>query len=190
GEARIVLGRHRGANALAFSPNGAVLAAGCQDHTTVLWDVAKREQFGTLRGHRERVLDVAFSPDGEWIATGSLDYTTRIWETRTGRNVATLPGFSSPTFRVQWSPTGDFLAVSLNNAREALLYKTTGRNRVQQWLTGHGVELRSVAAHPRLEKLTTSGYTELRTWDLSASRPSSVDLGPNPGAVTSLAYSP
>src|SRR5262249_39097697 len=46
GEGRIVLGRHRGANALSFSPNGAVLAAGGQDHTTVLWDVAKREQFG------------------------------------------------------------------------------------------------------------------------------------------------
>jgi serine/threonine protein kinase/WD40 repeat protein len=187
---RVVLGRHGGAHALAFSPDGALLAAAFDDHTTVLWDVAKREQLNTLRGHRERVLDVAFSPDGEWIATGGLDYTTRIWDTRTGQNVATLPGFSSPTFRVKWSPTGDFLAVSLNNAREVLLYKITGRHGVQQWLTGHGVELRCVAAHPRLERLTTSGYRELSTWDLSISRPSPVVIGPNPGAVTSLAYSP
>ena len=75
---------------LAFSPNGAMLAAASADHTTAVWNVARREQIVTLRGHRERVLDVAFSPDGEWIATGSLDYTTRIWETRTGQNVATL----------------------------------------------------------------------------------------------------
>jgi WD40 repeat protein len=189
-EPRIVLGRHGGAYALAFSPNGALLAAAFADHTTVLWDVAKREQLGTLRGHREKVFDVAFSPDGEWLATGGLDYTTRIWETRTGQNVAILPGFSSPTFGVKWSSTGDYLAVSLNNAREVLLYKITGRNRVQQWLTGHGVELACVAAHPRLERLATSGYTELSTWDLSVSRPSPVAIGPNPGAVTSLAYSP
>jgi eukaryotic-like serine/threonine-protein kinase len=190
GEPRIVLGRHGGAYALAFSPNGALLAVAFADHTTVLWDVAKREQLGTLRGHREKVFDVAFSPDGGWIATGGLDYTTRIWDTRTGQNVATLPGFSSPTFRVKWSPTGDFLAVSLNNAREVLLYKVTGRHHVQQWLTGHGVELNSVAAHPFLDRLTTSGYTELNTWDLSVSRPSPVAIGPNPGDVTSLAYSP
>src|SRR5207249_11698901 len=58
-EPRIVLGRHGGATAVAFSPDGAMLAAAFLDHTTILWDVAKRERFGTLRGHRERVLDVA-----------------------------------------------------------------------------------------------------------------------------------
>ena len=178
-----------GPTRLAFSPDGAMLAAAFFDHTTVLWDVAKREQFGTLRGHRERVLDVAFSPDGEWIATASLDYTARIWETRTGQNVATLPG-AAPVRRVQWSPTGDYLATSTNSSREVFLYKITGRHRVQQWLTGHRVELRCVAAHPRLERITTSGYSELISWDLSVSRPSPVAMEPNPGAVTSLAYSP
>ncbi len=148
-----------------------------------------REQLGTLRGHRERVLDVAFSPDGEWIATGGLDYTTRIWETGTGQNVATLSSFASPAFGVKWSPTGAYLAVSMNNAREVFLYQITGRHGVQQWLTGHRVELHNVAAHPRRERLTTSGYSELMSWNLSVSRPSPVSIGPNPGAVTSVVYS-
>ena len=159
-EPRIVLGRHGGALALAFSPDGSLLAAAFVDHTAVLWNVAKREQFGTLRGHHERVYDVAFSPDGEWIATGSLDYTARIWETRTGQTVATLPG-SGPAFRVRWSPTGEYLATSTNNAREVFLYRITGRRGVQQWLTGHRVELGGVAAHPRQERIATSGYAEL-----------------------------
>ena len=47
-----------------------------------------------------------------------------------------------------------------------------------------------LAAHPQLERITTSGYRELSSWDLSVPRPSSVAIGPNPGAVTSLAYSP
>jgi serine/threonine protein kinase/WD40 repeat protein len=190
GESRVVLGHHSGANALAYSPNGDLLAGAFADHTTVLWDVAKREQLHTFRGHRERVLDVAFSPDGEWIATGSLDYTTRIWDTRTGQNLATLPGFSSPTFAVKWSPAGDFLAASLNNSREVLIYKITGRHGVQQWLTGHGVELSWVAADPRGKRLTTSGYTELLSWDLSSSRPAAVAKETNSGWVTALTYSP
>src|SRR5262249_31890436 len=155
------------------------------DHTTVLWDVAKREQFGTLRGHREWVADVAFSPDGEWIATASLDYTARIWETRTGQNVATLP---SSTFvrRGRWSPTGDYLATSPDASRAVFLYRITGRRHVQQWLTGHRVELACVAAHPRLSRFATSGYSELFSWDLSDSHPAPISIGPNPGAVTSL----
>src|SRR5262249_14106406 len=39
-EPRVVLGRQGGVYALAFSPDGARLAAACRDHTTVLWDVA------------------------------------------------------------------------------------------------------------------------------------------------------
>src|SRR5205814_3240527 len=61
---------------------------------------------------------------------------------------------------------------------------------VQQWLTGHQVELRGVVAHPRLERLATSGYSELMSWDLSGPRPSPVAFPPNSGAVTALAYSP
>ncbi len=186
-ESRIVLGRQVQSNDLAFSPDGTVLAT-FFDHTTVLWDVAKREQLGTLRGHRERILDAAFSPDGEWIATASLDYTARIWETRTGQLIATLPG-AAPLRRVRWSPTGGYLATSTrHSSRDLFIYKITGR-RVQQWLSGHRVELRRVAPHPRLDRLTTSGYQELFSWDHSASRPSPIVMEPNPGAVTSLVYS-
>ncbi len=189
GDPRIVLGRHGGASALAFSPDGALLAVAFPDHTTVVWDVAKREQFGVLRGHREVVADVAFSPDGEWIATGGFDYTARIWETRTGQSIATLSS-NGPALRVQWSPTGDYLATTPNYGEALFLHRITGRHGVQRWLTGHRSEVRSVAAHPHGERIATSGGVELISWDLSASRPSPAVMEPNPGAVDSLAYSP
>ncbi len=145
GERRIVLGRHGRTTAVALSPDGAMLAAAfdktfasASDHTTVLWDVTKREQLGVLRGHRGRVTDVAFSPDGEWIATGSFDYTTRIWEARTGQNVAILHASPITVYAVKWSTTGEHLAVS--DDREIFLFKIAGRHRVQQWLTGQRIE--------------------------------------------------
>jgi WD40 repeat protein len=155
----------------------------------VLWDVAKREQFGTLRGHRDVVYDVAFSPDGEWIATGSLDYTVRIWEKRTGQNIATLSGLG-PGRRVQWSPSGDYLATSSHSGRLVFLYLITGRNRVQQWLTGRRGEISCVAADPRRERFTTSGGLEFISWDLSVSRPIPLKIGPNPGGIICMAHSP
>ncbi len=188
-EPPIVLGRHDGANAFAFSPDGSMLAGAFLDHTTVLWDVAKREPFGTLRGHHERVFDVAFSPDGEWIATASLDYTARIWETRTGQNIVTLPEAEAMR-RVKWSPTGEYLATRTNSPREICLYRVTGRHGVQQWLTGHRVEVGSAAAHPHRERIATSGYQELISWDLSVTPPSPIAMEPNPESVTAVAYSP
>jgi serine/threonine protein kinase/WD40 repeat protein len=185
---RTVVGRHSGALALAFSPNGTRLAVAFSDHTTGIFDVAKQQQIGTLVGHRERVLDVAFSPDGEWIATGALDYTARIWATRTGQTIASLR--MAPVRRLRWSPTGEHLAIRTHHSgREVYFYKITGRRHVQQWLTGHKVELRSVAAHPSLDRLATSGYMELISWDLTARHPTPVTLPPNTGAVTGIAYS-
>jgi serine/threonine protein kinase/WD40 repeat protein len=189
GQAPIVLARRGAAHEFSFSPDGALLAVAFHDHTTMLWDLARRELFGTLRGHRERVLDVAFSPDGEWIATASLDYTARIWETRTGQCVATLPDIFAVR-RVKWSPTGEYLATRTNSPRQVCLYRITGRNGVQQWLRGHHVELGNVAAHPCRQGVLTSGYTELMSWDLSLARPFPVVMEPNPGWVTGLAYSP
>ena len=84
-ESKVMLGRHAPFRTFAFSSDGALLAGACYDHTAVLWDVATRKQFDTLRGHRQRVINVAFSPEGDWIATTSGDYTARIWETQQGR---------------------------------------------------------------------------------------------------------
>jgi serine/threonine protein kinase/WD40 repeat protein len=190
GKPGIVLGGHETPTALAYSPDGALIAAAIADNTTVLWNVAKRERVGTFRGHRDNVYDVAFSADGEWIATGSVDYTARVWETRTGQNFATIPGLTSPIFRVNWSPTGDFLALGLNNASVVGLYQITGLYRVQRWLSGHPVELQCVASHPWLERLATAGAAELSVWDLSASHPAPVRLQTNAGQVNSLVYSP
>jgi serine/threonine protein kinase/WD40 repeat protein len=188
-ERRTVVGQHSGAISLAFSRDGAMLAVAFSDHTTGIWDVARRQQIGALVGHRERVLDLDFSPDGGWIATGSLDYTVRIWATRTSQTIASLP--TAPVRRVRWSPTGEYLAIATRHSlRDLYLFQVTGRRHVQQWLTGHKVELLCVAAHPSQDRLATSGYTELMSWDLTASHPTGATLPPNPGAVTALAYSP
>ena len=166
-----------------------MLAGASFDHTTMLWDVAKRENFGTLRGHRERSTTWPSARTAEWIATASGDYTARIWETRTGQIIATLPG-SAWIRQVVWSPDGDHLATTTYWYQTVFLYRVTGRDHVQQWLTGHVNELLSVAAHPRRDVFATYGVRELITWDVSARRPIPRRLGSEPAQGTAVAYSP
>jgi WD40 repeat protein len=49
-------------NALAFSPNDALLATGSQDKTIKLWKLPSLVLHATLRGHKRGVWDMAFSP--------------------------------------------------------------------------------------------------------------------------------
>ena len=56
-------------NAVKFSPDGKLVAAGLADRTVHLWDVKTRQPYGpVLGGHTNQVESVDFSPRRE--ATG------------------------------------------------------------------------------------------------------------------------
>jgi WD40 repeat protein len=52
--------------AVAFSPDGKLVASASHDKTVRLWDSATGAARGTLKGHSNRVNAVAFSPDCGW----------------------------------------------------------------------------------------------------------------------------
>ena len=62
-------------NAVAFSPDGKLLASACRDNEILVWDVAT----GALRHRLEGApaVALAFSPDSGTLATGGADKTVR-----------------------------------------------------------------------------------------------------------------
>ena len=70
------------AQALAFSPDGKLLAAGAADGSVHVLDVSgnKPEEHGVLKGHQKAVNALAFSPDGKLLAAGGEDKTVILWD--------------------------------------------------------------------------------------------------------------
>ena len=86
------------ATALAFSPNGKILA--CADSSLIsddapkiyLFDGSNGEILRTLRGHKDQIKALAFSHKGKILASCGYDNTTRLWDPHTGRHLYTFRG--------------------------------------------------------------------------------------------------
>jgi WD40 repeat protein len=68
------------ATPMAFAPDGRLLALAQADYSVRLWDVAKRRETASFKGHHGQVVCVTFSADGERLLSGSTDTTALIWD--------------------------------------------------------------------------------------------------------------
>jgi WD40 repeat protein len=80
-------------SAVAFSPDGALLAAaGSGERIATLWEVASGRLVGRLR-HPTYVIAVRFDPQGRTLATAVTDGTVRLWDVASRRQLGiALPG--------------------------------------------------------------------------------------------------
>jgi WD40 repeat protein len=72
-----------GVFALAFSPDGRLLAVGGRNGRLELWETATWHKLRTGLGNLRSLTDIAFSPDTNvpLLATSSADGTVRLWST-------------------------------------------------------------------------------------------------------------
>jgi WD40 repeat protein len=64
-------------SALAFTPDGRILASASHDRTVKLWSVAAGAEVASLEGHTGRIHCLAFSPDGNVLVSGGQDIDGR-----------------------------------------------------------------------------------------------------------------
>ena len=97
--------------AMAFSPNGNILATGggYTESTIKLWNVSTRQFIGQLDGHRSWIEWLKFLPDGN-LASASADQTIRLWDVAARRPLRTLRGHRSEVRSLDVSRDGRTLA--------------------------------------------------------------------------------
>jgi WD40 repeat protein len=184
---RLTLRRHTNlVYALAFAPNGQLLASGSFDHTITLWDTASGREITTLRGHTKWVRAVAFAPDGRLLASGGQDGAIKLWDVATLRQSAEFPR-SSPIYSLAFSPDGKSLASGSEDGN-IRLWDVVSRHGIGM-MPGHRNPVYSIAFSPDGKTLVSGNADQtIRLWDVATKRP--IGGLPQSFRVYSVAFSP
>ncbi len=173
-------GERDNVNCVAFSPDGATLAAGSNQRRIRLWDAATGQEKQPARGHEDSVKRLAFSPDGKRLFSGCFSGTVIGWDAASGKELRTYSRDGEQVLAWALSPDGQTLAAGCTSATFA-------------WKTATGEEVLKVpdSFNRRIGFLTqgrllvSDGWHEGKIWDLTTGK--SVADAP-PGFLTAAPH--
>ena len=98
--------RYRWVSALAFSPDGRVLAAGDYGRAVGFWDATTGRPVGAPLVQRGIVFSLAYSPDGKTLAVGTVDPVAeaRLWDLASGQPIGEGMPHGNWVVEVAYSP--------------------------------------------------------------------------------------
>jgi WD40 repeat protein len=173
--------------AVAFSPNGELVASSDAEGELCLWQASDGKQLFTCRGDRAQWgWSVAFSPDSQILASSSEDQMIRLWDVETGECLRELAGHTHWVYTVTFNPTLPQLASSSEDGTVKLWDLETGDCLQTLAVPAGGV--RTIAFSPDGQRLAAgSADGSVHVWHLPTS---SVQILSHLGGVRSVAFSP
>ena len=129
-------------NALAYSPDGLLLASASRDFNVKVWDLGNGREAATYRGHVDQpddptrastnvlgTTDVVFHPKEKVIASSSGNQV-HTWEPTTGKPIKTLVNLGKtdkPIKALAFSPDGKLLAIGSEDGVLRVIDFDTGK---------------------------------------------------------------
>jgi WD40 repeat protein len=120
--------------ALAFAPNGKILATAGADQNVRLWDVAGRSELRRCQGAKDIWGRLAFSADSKILAASNTHQrAVRLWDVATGRELRTIRSDTPRMHALVFSPDGKTLATAGSNDKTIRLWEVATGKEVRQF---------------------------------------------------------
>jgi WD40 repeat protein len=161
----------RGAEALAFSPDGRRIVAADSSGAVAVWDAASGEKalglaIAPLTG---RVNSVAFGPNGSTIITAGPLSSVYVWDAATGEQRASLEAHTAAVTAAAFAPDGATLATAGQDWTARLWNVATGGQLAS--LASHNAPVLAVAfSRDGLSLATCSDDGRVLLWDTPTGR--------------------
>jgi WD40 repeat protein len=158
-------------NAVAFSADGKILAAGASDDSVYIWHIQSGKQLKRLAGHSDDVMAVAFSPDSKMLASSAVDGTVYLWDMSWDMSlwqvVKRLDGHLASANTVAFSPDGKYLA---SGGSDSIVYVwEVPSGKKVQGLEGHTDSVNAVTFSPDGKTLASASWDKtVRLWNVQS----------------------
>ena len=174
--------------AIAYSPDGQLLAAAMNDGQIRVWQAADGQPLLSWEGHIGMVMSVAFSPDSKILASSSSDQTLRLWDAHTGQSLKTLLGHTKGITSICFSADG--VTLVSGSADHTLRLWDVHTGHCTKILFGHTEVIQAVVLSADGQILASgSNDTTARLWDIRTGQCLGILRG-HTDWVHSLAFSP
>jgi RNA polymerase sigma factor (sigma-70 family) len=196
-KARYVLtGPKSPVRAIAFGPDGRVVAGCAEDGSAYCWDVATGKLRYQLSGEGHACRALAFSPNGKRVAVGGARNqkdrglgTARVFDAATGKLLMEMVGHGNVVSGVAFSPDGSELMTAGGDDELRLWDLATGQERLA--LHGHKGAITAVAFSPDGKSVASSGTDgSMRVWDAETGKELRALLAGHKGEVATVRFSP
>ena len=130
--------------ALAFSPDGAILATGggdpSRDGELKIWNWKEGALVRTIsNAHSDSILTLKFSEDGQKLATGSADKFVKVFAVESGEPLASFEGHTEHVLGVDWMADG--LTIASASADKSVKIWDVQDGSQKRTITGFGKQV-------------------------------------------------
>jgi RNA polymerase sigma factor (sigma-70 family) len=170
--------------ALAFSPDGQVLASAARTHAICLWDVVARKELRQVTGDDWGARSLQFLPDGKTLLAAGLRGGVRQWDVTSGKELRrkTFPHRISMGHVTIMQLSRDGQRAATLNGPAMQLWDLTTADPLHPKLAQAGAPQRIVLLPNRRAFVSVEQYgpNPLRLWDLATLKEIGTPFG-NPG---------